>query len=65
MVHHRLGDPRSAGKWLEDAARLRDQRENAEEAPRGDWMDWLRHRLLLKEAEDLIKQPGSGRPAQG
>ncbi len=57
MAHHRLKDRDEARRWL-DKARVGTLREEA--APAGErayWATRLRHRLLLEEAETLLKDP--------
>ena len=68
MARHRLGHTKEARRWLDQAARHIDQITQArpEDLPsesRPDWRTRLYHRVLRREAEELIRGPESARPA--
>jgi WD40 repeat protein len=54
MVHHRLGHPEAARRWLDEAAEAMDTVSKAQ--PWGmDWTEWQTCRLWRMEAEKLLR----------
>jgi serine/threonine protein kinase/tetratricopeptide (TPR) repeat protein len=57
MAHHRIDQASEARQALDEATKLKEEREpkdGGNRTPRAEWDNWLRFRLVYYEAEQLV-----------